>query len=474
MMALWGRVNNFNFLIVGNFTNKINKIDKIVSLCKRRGFIFPSSEIYGGLSNTWDFGPLGVEMKNNIKKAWWQKIVLERDDIVGLDSAIIINPKIWEVSGHVSGFSDPLVECKNCHTRFRNDDLMAGRYGEVSMKDGFPRCPLCAGELTEEKKFNLMFKTFLGPAENQAHLVYLRPETAQGIFVNFKQILAASRQKIPFGIAQIGKAFRNEITPGNFIFRTREFEQMELEYFAKPQEDKKWYEFWQQERIKWYQDLGIDKNNIRLREHAKEELAHYAKSCADLEYKFSFTGDDDWNELEGIANRSDYDLKNHLGHSGKDLKYFDSETKESYLPYIIEPSAGVERSMLAFLLDAYYEERDEKGEQRIVLRLDPRLAPVKIAIFPLLKNQKDLTELSREIYQNLKLKLNVLLDYDETGSIGRRYRRQDEIGTPWGITVDHQSLGDKTVTIRERDTMKQERIKIEEIEFCVTKKLKNF
>jgi len=451
-----------------------NLMDKIVSLCKRRGFIFPSSEIYGGLANTWDFGPLGVEMKNNIKKAWWKNIVLERDNIVGLDSAIIMNPKVWEASGHVSGFADPLVECKSCHTRFRADDLMKGKYGEVAMKDGYPHCPLCGGELTEEKKFNLMFKTFFGPVEDKTHLVYLRPETAQGIFINFKQILTTSRQKIPFGIAQIGKAFRNEITPGNFIFRTREFEQMELEYFVKLKEDKKWYEYWQKERIKWYEDLGLKKTNLRLREHTKKELAHYAKNCVDIEYQFPFSNEEGWEELEGIANRTDYDLKNHLEHSGKDLKYFDEETKENYLPYVIEPSAGVERSLLAFLLEAYQEEQDEKGEKRIVLRLHSQLAPIKLAIFPLLKNNKDLKKLAQEIYQKLKLKLNFPLDYDEVGSIGRRYRRQDEIGTPWGVTVDHQSLEDKTVTMRERDTMKQKRIKIEEIENFLREKLANF
>jgi len=449
-------------------------MEKIVSLCKRRGFIFPSSEIYGGLANTWDFGPLGIEMKNNVKKAWWKKIVLERKNIIGLDSAIIMNSKVWEASGHVTGFADPLVECKSCHTRFRVDDLMKGKYGEVTMKDGYPHCPLCGGELTEEKKFNLMFKTFFGPVEDKTHLVYLRPETAQGIFINFKQIATTSRQKIPFGIAQIGKVFRNEITPGNFIFRTREFEQMELEYFVKPKEDKKWYEYWQKERTKWYEDLGLKKTNLRLREHAKKELAHYAKNCVDIEYQFPFSNEDGWGELEGIANRTDYDLKNHLEHSGKDLKYFDEETKENYLPYVIEPSAGVERSLLAFLLNAYQEEQDEKGEKRIVLKLHPQLAPIKLAIFPLLKNNKDLKNLAQAIYQKLKLKLNFPIDYDEVGSIGRRYRRQDEIGTPWGVTVDHQSLEDKTVTIRERDTMKQERIKIEEIENFLREKLANF
>ena len=466
MMALLGPKKNMNK------SPSINVIDKIVSLCKRRGFIFPDSEIYGGLANTWDFGPLGVEFKNNIKKAWWRKIITERDDVVGLDSAIIINPKAWEASGHVSGFSDPLVECKSCHTRFKFDDLMKGKYGEVSMKDGFPHCPLCGGELTEEKKFNLMFKTFLGPVEDKSHLAYLRPETAQGIFINFKQILASSRQKLPFGIAQIGKSFRNEITPGNFIFRTREFEQMELEYFVKPKESAKWYQYWQKERLNWYLDLGIKKEHLRLREHTKEELAHYALSCADIEYQFPFSNNDGWGELEGIANRTDYDLKNHQNHSGKDLSYFDEETKENYLPFVIEPSGGVERSLLAFLIDSYHEEKDKDGEIRVVLKLSPQLAPVKVAVLPLLKNNSDLVKLAKDIYENLKLSLNALVDYDEVGSIGRRYRRQDEVGTPWCLTIDHQSLEDKTITIRERDTMAQERIKIENIEKLITERLK--
>jgi glycyl-tRNA synthetase len=448
-----------------------NLMDKIVSLCKRRGFIFPSSEIYGGLSNTWDFGPLGAELKNNIKKAWWQRIVVSREDIIGLDSSIIMNPKVWEASGHVSGFSDPLVECKSCHTRFRADDLMKGKYGEVSMKDGFPRCPLCGGELTEEKKFNLMFKTFFGPVEDKAHIVYLRPETAQGIFVNFKQLATVSRKKIPFGIAQIGKAFRNEITPGNFIFRTREFEQMELEYFVKPSEAPKWYKYWQQERLNWYLDLGIKKENLRLREHKKEELAHYAAACADVEYKFPFANDDGWGELEGIANRTDYDLKNHQDHSGKDLTYFDETSKENYLPFVIEPSAGVDRSLLAFLLDAYHEEKDETGETRVVLKLNPILAPIKLAIFPLLKNNQELVKLAQSIYQQMKSELGMMVEYDEVGSIGRRYRRHDEVGTPYCLTIDHQSLEDKTATLRERDSMKQERIKLEELLIWLKEKI---
>ena len=447
-------------------------MDKIISLCKRRGFIFPGSEIYGGLANTWDFGPLGVELKNNIKKQWWHYMVTKRDNVVGLDSGIILNPKVWEASGHVSNFSDPLVECKQCHARFRADDLKEGKYGEVSLKDGRPHCPLCGGELTEERKFNLMFKTYFGPVEDSAHIVYLRPETAQGIFINFKQILNSSRQKLPFGIAQIGKSFRNEITPQNFIFRTREFEQMELEFFVKPQEALKWYEYWKEERLKWYLDLGIRKENIRLREHDKSELAHYAQGCADVEYRFPFIGKEGWGELEGIANRTDYDLKNHQLYSQKDLTYFDEEENKNYLPYVIEPSSGVERSLLAFLLDAYHEEEDKEGT-RIVLKFDPRLAPIKLAVLPLLRNNPQLVDLAKNIYLELKQKLPYLIDYDETGSIGRRYRRQDEIGTPWCLTIDHESLEDKTVTIRDRDTMKQERIKIEEIESFINEKLQN-
>lgn len=456
-----------------NFSEKQNeKIEKLVSLCKRRGYVFPNSEIYGGLANSWDFGPLGTELKNNIKKEWWRTIVWSREEVVGLDAAILMNAKVWEASGHVSGFTDPLVECKACHTRFRNDFLLAGKYGQVSIKNGYTHCPLCNGELTEAKKFNLMLKTYLGPVEDKASLTYLRPETAQGIFVNFKQILNVSRKKIPFGIAQLGKAFRNEITPGNFIFRTREFEQMELEYFVKPEEDDKWYKYWVEERLRWYLNLGIKKENLRKRSHLKKELAHYAKSCTDIEYFFSFTGDNGWAELEGIANRTDYDLKTHQKYSGEDMTYFDEETKKNYLPYVIEPSAGVERSALAFLFDAYQEEETENGEKRVVLKLHPRIAPLKVAVFPLLKNNPELVKLAKEVYQGLLGEFSC--DYDDLGSIGRRYRRQDEIGTLWCITIDHQSLKDKTVTIRDRDTMKQERISIKEIKDWVNQKLSDF
>lgn len=425
-------------------------MEKIVSLSKRRGIIFQSSEIYGGSPSTYDFGPLGVELRNNIKKYWWKKIVQERDDVVGLDAAIIMHPKVWEASGHLKGFSDPLVECKSCHKRFRADE--AG-----------DKCPECGGEFTEAKMFNLMFKTYAGPVEESGREVYLRPETAQAIFVNFKRIQETSRMKVPFGIAQIGKSFRNEITPGNFIFRTREFEQMELEFFVHPKEAKKWYEYWQDERLKWYLDLGIKKENLRLREHRKDELAHYAAACSDIEYKFPWG----WAELEGIANRQDFDLKQHSKFSGQDLSYFDDKTKEKYIPYVIEPSAGVDRTLLAILIDAYEEISGGRTittkavkEVEIVLHLDKKIAPIKIAILPLVKKEP-LIKLAKEIYSQLKKKW--VVDYDEVGSIGRRYRRQDEIGTPYCLTVDFESLEDKKVTIRDRDTMKQERVEIENL-----------
>jgi len=443
-----------------------NLMDKITNLAKRRGFIFAGSEIYGGLANSWDYGPLGVELKNNIKSYWWQKMVRERTDVVGLDSGIILNPKVWEASGHLSKFSDPLIECKNCHSRFRADNLMKGEYGQVSLTDGRPHCPLCNGELTEARLFNLMFKTFLGPIEDKASLVYLRPETAQGIFINFKQVLNSSRQKIPFGIAQIGKSFRNEITPGNFIFRTFEFEQMELEFFVKPGTDDQWYRYWVDERFNWYKSLGVKEENLRRREHTKDELAHYAKGCTDIEYRFPFG----WSELEGIANRTDYDLSQHSRYSGKDLSYFDEETQKHYIPYVIEPSSGVDRTLLTLLLDAYNEEEDETGEIRIVLKLKPFISPIKIAVLPLVKNKSELVKLSAEIYHSLKN--DFMTDYDETGSIGRRYRRQDEIGTPYCVTIDFESLEDKMVTIRDRDTTKQERVKIGELKDYFREKFK--
>ena len=444
-----------------------NLMDKIVSLCKRRGFIFPDSEIYGGLANTWDFGPLGAEMKNNIKKEWWKAMVWHRDDVVGLDSAVIVNPKVWEASGHLSSFTDPLVECKQCHTRFRADYLKEGKYGPVVEKEGVFYCPLCGGELTKEKKFNLMFKTYIGPAEETANIAFLRPETAQGIFINFKKVLTSSRKKIPFGIAQIGKAFRNEITPSNFIFRTREFEQMEMEYFISPEEDKKWYDYWKEIRWKWYLSLGMKEENLRQRPHQEKELAHYAKEATDIEFKFPFG----WSELEGIHNRTDYDLKRHQQFSNKDLSYWDEETRQKYIPYVIETSAGVERSLLAFLINAYTEEQDKNKETRVVLRLHPKIAPIKLAVLPLLKNNKELVQTARDIFLKLQRQVDYLIDYDEVGSIGRRYRRQDEVGTPWCVTIDHQTLEDQTVTIRDRDTMKQERIKTEEIIHWVEEKL---
>ncbi len=444
-----------------------NLMDKIVSLCKRRGFIFPDSEIYGGLANTWDFGPLGVEMKNNIKKEWWKAMVWHRDDVVGLDSAVIVNPKVWEASGHLSSFTDPLVECKQCHTRFRADYLKEGKYGPVVEKEGVFYCPLCGGELTKEKKFNLMFKTYIGPAEETANIAFLRPETAQGIFINFKKVLTSSRKKIPFGIAQIGKAFRNEITPSNFIFRTREFEQMEMEYFISPEEDKKWYDYWKEIRWKWYLSLGMKEENLRQRPHQEKELAHYAKEATDIEFKFPFG----WSELEGIHNRTDYDLKRHQQFSNKDLSYWDEETRQKYIPYVIETSAGVERSLLAFLINAYTEEQDKNKETRVVLRLHPKIAPIKLAVLPLLKNNKELVQTARDIFLKLQRQVDYLIDYDEVGSIGRRYRRQDEVGTPWCVTIDHQTLEDQTVTIRDRDTMKQERIKTEEITHWIEEKL---
>ena len=417
-------------------------MDKIVSLCKRRGIIFQNSEIYGGIGNTWDYGPLGVELKRNVKEAWWKSAVYERDDMEGLDAAILMNPAVWEASGHLESFTDPLVDCKKCKHRFRLDDLD----GEV--------CPDCGGELTESRSFNLMFKTFVGPVEDSASVAYLRPETAQGIFVNFVNVQQMMRRKIPFGIAQIGKSFRNEITPGNFTFRTREFEQMEIEFFVKPGTDEEWYQRWVDERFRWYLDLGINKENLRLRDHESTELAHYAKSCVDIEYLFPMG----WCELEGIANRSDFDLRQHAEHSRKDLSYFDEAAKEKYIPYVIEPSAGADRATLAFLIDAYREEK-VKGDKRVVLALQHRLAPIKVAVLPLLRNRPDIVEAARSIAADLRTRYKAV--YDDTASIGRLYRRQDEIGTPYCVTVDVQSLDDRQVTVRERDSMRQVRVPIE-------------
>ena len=426
-------------------------MEKIVSLCQRRGFIFPSSEIYGGLSSCWDYGPLGVELKRNIKDAWWRAVVQERDDIVGLDAGILMHPQTWAASGHLEGFSDPLVECKNCHLRWRVDDL----------KD--KNCPSCGGELTKPRLFNLMFKTFMGPVEEEANVVYLRPETAQGMFVNFQNVVNTTRKRIPFGITQIGKAFRNEITTGNFVFRSREFEQMEIEFFVKPGTDEEWFNYWLEERLNWYVNLGIKKGNLRLRQHTKGELAHYARVCYDIDYLFPMG----WSELEGIANRGDFDLVQHVKYSGKSLDYFDDETKERFLPYIIEPSAGVDRSALAFLCDAYDEEPAE-DEIRVLLHFHPSLAPIKVAVLPLSRREK-LVEAAKQIYADLRQCW--IVDYDDAQSIGRRYRRQDEIGTPFCITIDFQSLEDKQVTIRERDTMKQIRVPISELKSTLAAKL---
>ena len=415
-------------------------MDKIVSLCKRRGIIFQSSEIYGGLGSVWDYGPLGVELKRNVKEAWWRAVVHERDDIVGLDAAILMHPDVWKASGHIDSFADPLVECKECHRRWRAEDLK-----EES-------CPECDGELTEPRMFNLMFKTFMGPLEDEAAVVYLRPETAQGIFVNFENVLNTTRRRIPFGIAQIGKAFRNEITPGNFTFRTREFEQMEIEYFVKPGTDQEWLDRWVQERFNWYLDLGIRKDNLRLRRHGEDELAHYAKDCSDIEYLFPMG----WSELEGIANRTDYDLRQHTDHSGKTLSYYDDETKERFVPYIIEPSGGVDRATLAFIVDAYSEE-EVRGEKRVLLKLHKDLAPVKVAVLPLSRHES-LVPLAKEVFHQVRHQLPT--QYDDAQSIGRRYRRQDEVGTPLCVTIDFDSLEDRQVTIRDRDTMDQVRVPI--------------
>jgi len=425
----------------------------ITSLCKRRGFVFQSSEIYGGLGSIWDYGPLGVLLKNNVKNLWWKSMVYERKDVEGLDSGILMHSGVWKASGHVAGFKDLLSDCRSCKKRFRYDSIK----GKV--------CPECKGELTEPKAFNLMFKTFAGAVESAANEVFLRPETAQGIFVNFKNILVSSRRKLPFGVAQIGKAFRNEITTGNFTFRSREFEQMELEYFTHPEESEKWFEYWVQERFGWYKKFGIESENIRLREHKKEELAHYAKSCYDIEYRFPMG----WSELEGIANRTDFDLKQHAKISGQNLSFYDEDGKKEIIPHVIEPSGGVDRAVLAFLINAY---RDEKvrGEKRVVLRLDKNLAPVKAAVLPLLRNRPHLVELAKKIYEGLLGPYKV--SYDDTASIGRLYRRQDEIGTLYCITVDVESLTDRKVTVRARDTMKQERISVDGVKKYIDEKLK--
>ena len=421
-------------------------MDRIVNLAKRRGFVFPSSEIYGGFRSTWDYGPLGVLLKRNVKEAWWRAMVQSRDDVVGLDAAILMAPRVWEASGHVATFSDPLVDCRNCKERFRADQLPASG-----------ACPNCGAKdsFTEARQFNLMFKTYVGPVEDDASIAYLRPETAQGIFVNFPSVQTTSRKKPPFGIAQIGKAFRNEITPGNFTFRTREFEQMELEFFVPPEEGQKWFEYWCEERMRWYLEYGIPQDMLKLRPHDPDELSHYSAGTADIEFLYPWG----WGELEGIANRTDFDLTKHGEFSGKDLSYFDQASGERYVPHVIEPAAGVGRSMMAFLLAAYDEDVIE-GESRTVLRLHLRLAPIKVAVLPLSKNEK-LSPVARDVAAALRPVFQI--DYDEAGAIGRRYRRHDEIGTPYCVTIDFDSLDDKAVTVRERDSMAQERVSIDQL-----------
>ena len=420
-----------------------NVMEKIVSLAKRRGFFFPSSEIYGGIQGIWDYGPFGVALRNNIKQAWWRSIVELRDDVVGLDAGIIMNPKVWVASGHVQNFTDPLVECKKCHQRFRADQVSGPRHEE----DG--------GEFTEARQFNLMFKTFVGPAENSSTQVYLRPETAQGIFVNFSNILNSTRMRPPFGIAQIGKAFRNEITPGNSIFRLREFEQMELEYFVPPADEMKWLDYWRDQRLNWYLGLGVQREHLRLRAHGKDELAHYARGAFDVEYEFPFG----WSELEGVAARGDYDLAAHQKASGRDLTYFDDIIRERYLPHVVEPSAGVDRTLLTLMIDAYHEE-EVRGEQRVVLKFHHSVAPVQVAILPL-SRKEPLTTTAQKVEHELRPYFRT--EYDDTQSIGKRYRRQDEIGTPFAVSIDFDTEKDQSATIRSRDAMTQVRVPLAEL-----------
>ncbi|HEY8624968.1 MAG TPA: glycine--tRNA ligase [Solirubrobacteraceae bacterium] len=437
-------------------------MDKIVSLCKRRGFVFPSSEIYGGIGSSYDYGHYGVLLKNNVKGQWWRAMLQERDDIVALDSAIIQHPTTWHASGHLAGFTDPLIDCRTCKLRFRADKLEDAQCGRrPSKKPG--ETPDC--DLTEAREFNLMFETSVGAVKDEGSTVYLRPETAQGIFLNFKNYLQFSRKKPPFGIAQIGKSFRNEITPGNFIFRTREFEQMEMEYFVPPDEAGQWFDHWLEQRRGWYLRLGIREDHLRLRAHDADELSHYSSGTSDVEYLFPIG----WQELEGVANRGDFDLRQHAEHSGQKLEYVDTATGERYVPHVIEPAAGADRAMLAFLVDAY-DEDEIGGEQRVVLRLHPQLAPVKVAILPLVKKDGQ-PELAREVWRGLREHLQA--EYDEGGAIGRRYRRQDEIGTPWAVTIDHQSLEDRTVTLRDRDSLKQQRIAIDELHSELERRLRS-
>jgi glycyl-tRNA synthetase len=453
-----------------------NRLDSVISLAKRRGFVFPAGEIYGGTRSAWDYGPLGVELKENIKRQWWRTVVNSREDVVGLDSSVILPRKVWETSGHVREFVDPLIECTSCHKRYRADHLEEAfeeKKGRAPQSMSEIACPACGGKdiWTEPKLFNGLLKTYLGPIEDESGLHYLRPETAQGIFVNFANVLGAARMKPPFGIGQIGKSFRNEITPGNFIFRTREFEQMEMEFFVEPGTDEEWHDYWIEQRLNWYLDLGIKRENLRLFEHPKEKLSHYSKRTVDIEYKFGFQGSE-FGELEGIANRTDYDLTVHSKESGVDLSYFDQGKGERWTPYVIEPAAGLTRSLMAFLVDAYSEDEapNTKGgvDVRTVLRLDYRLAPIKAAVLPLSRNE-DLSPMARNLAAELRGHWNI--DFDDSGAIGRRYRRQDEIGTPFCITVDFDSLEDQAVTVRERDTMSQERVSLSKLKGYLAEKL---
>jgi glycyl-tRNA synthetase len=457
--------------------NRTDRLDTIVSLSKRRGLVYPSSEIYGGLRASWDYGPLGVEMKNNIKRQWWKSMVQERDDVVGLDSSVILAREVWEASGHVTEFVDPLTECLSCHKRFRPDHLIEAyeeRHGHPPEGGlGQITCPNCGtrGAFTEPRMFNALLRTYLGPTEDNSGLAYLRPETAQGIFINYRNVLQTSRKKIPFGIGQIGKSFRNEITPGNFIFRTREFEQMEMEFFVKPGTDEEWHEYWITARSGWYTDLGVRKDNLRLYEHPPDKRSHYSKRTVDIEYRYGFPGSE-WGELEGIANRTDFDLSTHARASGQDMSYLEADSGERYIPYVIEPAAGVDRSMLVFLMDGYAEDEapDAKGklEKRTVLRLDHRIAPVKAAVLPLSRNA-DLSPKARDLAAQLRKRWNT--DFDDASAIGRRYRRQDEIGTPYCVTVDFETLNDQAVTVRERDSMHQDRVGIDALETYLSERL---
>jgi len=444
-------------------------LENVISLTKRRGFVYPCGEIYGGTRAAWDYGPYGVELKENIKRQWWRAVVQGRDDVVGLDSSIILPKQVWVASGHVGVFSDPLTECLSCHKRFRSDQLEEAfefKKGRKPESLAEINCPECGnlGQFTEPRDFNMMLKTYLGVIEDESGLHYLRPETAQGIFVNYKNVENTSRQKIPFGIGQVGKSFRNEITPGNFIFRTREFEQMEMEFFVKPGTDEEWHQHWIDARTDWYVDLGLSRDNLRLYEHPKEKLSHYSKRTVDIEYNFGFTGGDGWGELEGIANRTDFDLGTHSKHSGVDLTYFEQATGERYLPYVIEPAAGLTRSLMAFLVESYTEDEapNTKGgvDVRTVLKLDPRLSPVKVAVLPLSRNA-DLSPKARDLSAELRKYWNI--EFDDAQAIGRRYRRQDEIGTPYCVTIDFDTLTDDAVTVRERDTMSQERVALDQL-----------